>query len=231
MRERGEETVRPEDGFVPFHGHGYRLGSEESTSGHLVSKPKPRPKRFQLNLFSDGFTIDDGPLRNYTSPPNVQFMIYVKSGRTPPELQSMVEPGTPIEVDIREMGGKYEPPKPSLKAFTGSGRRLDPSGPFSSSSSSRSALGSNLPLSARPPPIDPSQPTTRIQIRLLDGSRTVGQFNVSNTVANVMYFAHSKMVSPTAFVLIAPGNIRLDDPDKTIEELRLQGTSLLQQAL
>lgn len=81
------------------------------------------------------------------------------------------------DVDVRVNDHRehdFVPPKPKVKAFSGTGHRLGSVAPevVSSSATAASAAAS---ASAAPPPtnVDTSKPTTKIQLRLADGTRSV----------------------------------------------------------
>lgn len=64
-----------------FVGTGYRLGSTPNMpSQPIVSQKKGEPPKKMIYLWKNGFSIDDGPLRNYNDPDSVQFFQYINKG-------------------------------------------------------------------------------------------------------------------------------------------------------
>lgn len=77
-----------------------------------------------------------------------------------------------------------------------------------------------IPLHA--PEIDPSRPTTKIQIRMTDGSKIVGHFNAHHTVADVIAFVRSKAPGKPVNGLLDVASRRvLDNFSASIEQEQL----------
>lgn len=73
-------------------------------------------------LWKNGFSVDEGPLRDYNDPNNAQFMNDIKAGRVPRELAVY---GNDIDIDlINNAHENYKEPPKVLQPFTGSGQRL-----------------------------------------------------------------------------------------------------------
>ena len=77
-REHGAEAVDPNSmgqaaggasSRPTFTGSGFKLGSSEDTPSEVVqgtsSKKEEEPREFALKMWQNGFSIDDGPLRDY----------------------------------------------------------------------------------------------------------------------------------------------------------------------
>lgn len=71
-----------------FRGTGYKLGREneetEVVPGAAVPKP---PAEVTLRLWRDGFSVDDGELREYADPANTEFLNSIRRGEIPQELR------------------------------------------------------------------------------------------------------------------------------------------------
>ena len=80
FREAGAEEVDPSESGQSssrgpaFSGGGFRLGSDETPSAMIGGGPstsagkEDKPRRFVLKMWRDGFSIDDGDIRQYNDP-------------------------------------------------------------------------------------------------------------------------------------------------------------------
>jgi len=165
-------------------------GSGQSLSGVAVEGAPLPPKQVVrvLSMYDDGFTVDDGPFRPFADAANAAFLQDVEQGTVPRELErEAAQQGAQLQVDlVDKRGQKYEPPKnarPPVKAFVGSGHSLSapPAQPPVAVAASTTTLV-----------VDSSQPTTRVQFRGSDGSRVVGTFNETHTVAQCLSWLSSQ---------------------------------------
>lgn len=185
----------PEGGA--FGGTGYKLG-ESSTSSEptAVTTPTgpPPPQDVVLHLWSDGFTLDEGPLRSYTDPANLAFLDSVKRGEVPAELRQKLV-GQDCTLSIMDKRGEdYTPPKGVARvAFTGKGQTLGSPTPavVVSTEVNPSAAQENETRARSGVNLAPGSPTTSIQFRLTDGSRLAAQFNHSHTVEDLYTFVNT----------------------------------------
>ena len=202
-------------GGAAFRGSGNTLGGngQESTAvgapastpgadGGAVGGADPAPLPIVITFWTNGFTVDSGELRKYDDPANAPFMQAVANGQCPPEL-APADRNQPININLVRKETEYEPPpEPKYRAFQGSGRTLggsSSSGPSSDAaaggvdagptSDAAAAAGADAGASAWS--VDEGAPTTSIQLRLRDGSRVVGRFNLTHTVADVRAFIAS----------------------------------------
>jgi UBX domain-containing protein 1 len=75
-------------------------------------------------MFQDGFNVDDGPLRDYSSPESRMFFTFIERGQIPPELQQLARGGE-VAVNIEDKRGEtFQAPKQATQAFAGEGRVL-----------------------------------------------------------------------------------------------------------
>ena len=89
FREAGAEEVDPSETAErssrgpAFSGGGFRLGSDETPSA-MIGAPstsasqEDKPRRFVLKMWRDGFSVDDGDIRQYNDPQHrhVRTMVY-----------------------------------------------------------------------------------------------------------------------------------------------------------
>ena len=93
-------------------------------------------------FWTNGFTVNDGPLRAYDDPANTAFMQSVGKGQCPRELEPE-DRMTPLNINLVKKETDYEPPpEPKYKAFSGSGRTL------AGGSAGASGSGSATPAAA-----------------------------------------------------------------------------------
>ncbi|KAG8333169.1 NSFL1 cofactor p47 [Homalodisca vitripennis] len=195
VQEHGAEVVDPKSASSSkrpstFTGTGYRLG-QSSNDTEVVSLPQARREshtEVTLKLWKEGFSMDDGPLREYADPANGEFLDYVRRGEVPREL---LQNATGGEVHLNMEDHRHEeflPQKTKVKAFGGKGHLLG--------SPSPTTVGTTKPLDEKDKlanekeaqatvSVDSGAPTTSVQIRLADGSRLVATFNHTHTVGDV----------------------------------------------
>jgi UBX domain-containing protein 1 len=83
----GELAARQQ---TAFSGTGYTLNStaEGTSSGSPSSPGRASPERClrKLKMWRNGFSIDEGELRNYNDPSNSEFLACIQRGEVPREL-------------------------------------------------------------------------------------------------------------------------------------------------
>uniref|UniRef100_A0AC35FYG8 UBX domain-containing protein n=1 Tax=Panagrolaimus sp. PS1159 TaxID=55785 RepID=A0AC35FYG8_9BILA len=132
--------------------------------------------RVTIEMFDDGFTVDDSPLRSYSE---VEIKFIKKYG------------GRPIDVHCFKKPGKYV-----FKPFTGTGNRLGSVVPptvdltdtdqqliTDTAASTTDQMQTRAQASIN---LAEGEPTTRIQFRLPKGHRITGTFNPSMTIVDHM---------------------------------------------
>ncbi|XP_075069655.1 UBX domain-containing protein 2B isoform X3 [Mixophyes fleayi] len=156
--------------------HGAVTAEEANKLAEALFKVKVQ---ILLKLWSNGFSLDDGELRTYADPVNAQFLESIKRGEIPIELQRMVHEGQ-VSIDMEDhQDQEYVKPRLKFKAFSGEGKKLGSltpeiiSTPSSPEEEHKSFLNADVEL-------DEHVPTTKIQIRLSDGSRLIQRFNLSH---------------------------------------------------
>ncbi len=117
-REGGAEAVDPSaassssgaSGSRAFTGTAFKLGSDSTPSERMpdpaagAARPEV-PQEFTLKMWQNGFSIDDGELRDYNDPANRAFLASVMSGRIPEELVRAARGG---EVHVNMEDHKHE---------------------------------------------------------------------------------------------------------------------------
>ncbi|TPX42883.1 hypothetical protein SeMB42_g04548 [Synchytrium endobioticum] len=243
-----------------FGGFGYRLGSEDESAPSGPSVPMTgyqnqpfiaapsqppqdlEPVERQLTFWRNGFSIDDGPLRDYNDPENEEFLRAINNGRAPTHLLNVAY-GQPVEVKVahRIQEDYKPPPRKPASPFGGSGYRLGAPVPGeASSASSTAAIPGSFPVSttaATTPQlplqfsVDGNLPATSIQIRLADGTRMVAKFNLTHTVGDIRRFInHSRPgLTGTPYVLMTTfPNKELTDENATIQASGLVNSVIMQ---
>jgi UBX domain-containing protein 1 len=140
----------------------------------------------QLVFWRNGFSIEDGPLMEYDAPGNPELLRAIQSGRAPPSLFG-VRYNQPLQVEVQQRTSeeyvKQEKKKP-VGGFGGEGNRLGSVAPevggagAVGSGSGGAAPAASVPVSqggstgnAPKFQVDETKPTTRLQLRLADGSK------------------------------------------------------------
>lgn len=174
--------------------------------------------KLKLTVYKNGFIIDDGPFRPITEPINQKFMAEIKKGYIPDELVKKGYKDLGIALDSKESEDYVKPVEPKrFTAFTGAGQSLghvDTAG-----------FHVNKDVHSN---VDTSKPMCKINIRLFNGETITGEFNMGNTLKDVINYV-VKASGNSNFQLLDGFPPRpLTAFDKTIEELRLNGSTLTQ---
>lgn len=122
-----------------------------------------------------------------------------------------------------------EPEKPKVP-FQGVGRTL---GGTSSSSTSEQSQPTTDPAPSNPSApavIDPSLPSTSIQLRLADGTRLVGHFNLHHTINDIRTFIDLSRPGTSRNYQLQTGfpPKLLTDSTQTIEQSGLASSVIMQ---
>lgn len=143
-----------------------------------------------LHLWSDGFSIDDGPLHHFDDPRNAADLAVIRSGRAPIHLMN-VNIDQPVDVKLEKHDENYKLPPKVYKPFSGSGHRLGsptPGSPTASTAAPLPTIAASTPSSAPGLEIDTSQPTISLRIQLANGTRLPARFNATHTIGDVYGF-------------------------------------------
>lgn len=145
-----------------------------------------------LNIWNDGWSIEDGPLRRFDDPQHAADLRMIRQGRAPVHLMD-VRPDQPVDVHLKQHETDYVAPKKVYKPFGGGGQRLGSPTPGGSGSSSNAAPAPAAPAAATASSvpstsIDDSQPTLSLRIQLANGTRLPARFNTTQTIGDVYNF-------------------------------------------
>eukprot|EP00320_Phaeocystis_rex_P003239 CAMPEP_0119069628 /NCGR_PEP_ID=MMETSP1178-20130426/24340_1 /TAXON_ID=33656 /ORGANISM="unid sp, Strain CCMP2000" /LENGTH=266 /DNA_ID=CAMNT_0007051405 /DNA_START=34 /DNA_END=834 /DNA_ORIENTATION=- len=215
--EMGAQSVDEHNSNKPA-GTSSFSGTGQSLDGQSVGQPlAPPPQEHTITFWSNGFSVDDGPLRNAQDPDNAAFLADVNQGRMPAEL--MGADGNP-EGDVHiidKSGEEYVPPK--AKPFSGEGRTMRDE---SAGATAQAVGGAEIV-------VDEGQPTTTLQIRLADGTRKVVKANHTHTVLQLQQHVSTFCPPGTAFTLsTAFPRKKLTEMDKTLAEAGVLNETLMQ---
>ncbi|KAJ9084079.1 protein phosphatase regulator [Entomophthora muscae] len=234
--EENEEEPKPKS---KFSGSGMRLGetavseASETAPGSFSNQTIPSSSRNQvvvrnLTLWSNGLTLEDGPLMSYDSPEGRQFMEAVSRGMAPLDLLG-AEQGQKVDVHVhRKLEEEYKAPPAALRPFSGTGNRLGSIVPSQISSQQKSA---ETPVKAPEHAVDPNKPQTSLQIRLADGTRLVARFNLDNTIADIRNFIDCSVPNGQTnnYIIQTSFPVKvLDDPSQTLEQAKLSNAVIMQ---
>ena len=215
-----------------FKGAGYKLGSDveasQEVNPNLNTNDFPsEPKDVAIKFWKNGFSVDNGPLRDFNDPNNREFLDAIGRGEVPTELRRSAQKGE-VHVNMEDHREEdYVKPKETLKAFSGTGRVLGSPVPTVVQERSTSCL-SHQPQNPTFE-VDNTRPVTTIQIRFSDGTRLVSKFNHDNTVGDIRNLVQRARPNTGSFNLMTtfPNKI-LDDNSKTITEAKLLNAVIVQ---
>ncbi|KAJ6706756.1 UBX DOMAIN CONTAINING PROTEIN [Salix viminalis] len=213
-------------------------GTGRLLSGESVPSAPQQPEAVVHNIvfWTNGFTVEDGPLRRLDDPENASFLECTSPSIRKSECPKELEPSdrrSSVHVNLIRRDQKCpEPEKQRNVAFQGIGRTLG----STSASPASEPTADSAPLSSAPAPlmglvVDKTLPSTSIQLRLADGTRMVAHFNNSNTVNDIRTFIDASR----------PGGARnyqlqmmgfppklLTEPTQTIEQAGLSNSVVIQ---
>lgn len=208
-------------------------GTGRLLTGETVPSAAPQqPVRIlhDINLWNNGFSVDDGPLRYYDDPANADFLESLKMSQCPRELEP-ADRSTPVHVSVIKKLEDYREPVRPRSAFQGVGRTLG-GGPSTDESSAVPAPTLAAPSASRPMGIvvDDSQPFTSIQLRLADGTRMVARFNMHHTVGDIRSFIDASRPGAAVPYQLQTGfpPKKLTDLTQTVEEAGLANSVIMQ---
>ncbi|XP_027335752.1 plant UBX domain-containing protein 4-like [Abrus precatorius] len=165
-------------------------GTGRLLSGETVQSTSQQPEAVVHNIvfWSNGFTVNDGPLRRLDDPENASFLESIKKSECPKELEP-ADRRSSVNVNLIRRNENYPEPEKQHVPFQGVGRTLG---------SSSTSMAPDLTAAATPPNTAPapstglvveqSLPSTSIQLRLADGTRLISHFNYHHTISDIRAF-------------------------------------------
>jgi len=239
-RDAGAEDLDPAEagaggsrGSLAFQGGGFKLGSDQQESVKISGPPKKaEPRHFLLKMWRDGFSLDDGELRQYQDPANREFLSSVMTGKIPQELVKEAQGGE-VHVDMEDhKEEEYVKPTAKSKPFQGAGNVLGSIAPavvpVPSASLDPAQAEETAKQSAK---VDESKPVANIQVRLADGSRLIVKLNQSATVSDLRSYINTArpQYSGLNYALLTTfPNKEITDDSLTISAAGLVGAAVLQ---
>jgi UBX domain-containing protein 1 len=227
-----EDDLLPEhqsgrSGFSAFTGSARSLsGAAESRQHGDNSAPQQQQQQQQqervhnIVFYRNGFVVDDGELRSLSDPANADFLESLKKGQYPRELVPSDPNHPPVRVNLMRKDEEYTAPEqPKYKAFQGQARTLASDvGASSSSDQSRPSMSGAKQNDSGEWHVDESQHVVKVQLRLTDGSRLIGRFNATHTVADIYRFIRTVRPdrNPQALQLYGMPPKPLDDLAQTV---------------
>lgn len=239
-RPGGDEPRQPPS---HFKGTARTLGGDDTPSEVIedptAQKAPPREQvERRLHFWTDGFSVEDGPLLRLDDPNNAEILDQIRQGRAPLSILN-VQRGQEVDVKIEQHSENYVKPKAKYKPFSGGGQRLGsptpgmtttdssassqtPKAAVPATTSSSSSSTSTQPSTPTGPSINETEPVITLQVRLGDGTRLPARFNATHTIGDVYNFVNSASAASraTSWVLMTTfPSTELNDKAKKLGEL------------
>ncbi|XP_020221583.1 plant UBX domain-containing protein 4 [Cajanus cajan] len=225
--ERPLDQLQEPPRSTSFAGTGRLLSGETTQS----TNQQPEAVVHNIIFWSNGFTVNDGPLRRLDDPENASFLESIKKSECPKELEP-ADRRSSVNVNLIRRNENCPEPEKQHVPFQGVGRTLG----SSSSSMTPDPTVASTPLNAAPTPsaglvVDQSLPSTSIQLRLADGTRLISHFNNHHTIRDIRAFIDaSRPGGRQAYQLQLMGFPPkvLADETQTIEQAGLANSVVIQ---
>ncbi|KAL4628283.1 plant UBX domain-containing protein 4-like [Castanea sativa] len=221
------EQLGPSSSSRSFAGTGRLL------SGETVQAAPQQPESVVHNIvfWSNGFTVNDGPLRSLDDPENASFLESIRKSECPKELEP-ADRRASVHVNLIRRNEKCPEPEKRHVPFQGVGRTLG----SSSTPAATEPTVASIPLNTAPTPsmglvVDQTLPSTSVQLRLADGTRMVAHFNYHHTINDIRSFIDaSRPGSARNYQLQMMGFPPkvLSDQAQTIEQAGLANSVVIQ---
>jgi len=231
-----ETTSKPKKTY--FHGAGFKLGSDVEPSQQVSASldkdelRREKPATVAVKFWKNGFSIDDGPLRDFNDPTNKEFLDSISRGEVPAELRGQAR-NAEVHVNMEDHREEdFVKPKQTLKAFSGAGQMLGSPSPNIVSSVPQTTAPAADAVSSGPISsfkVDESKPVTTIQIRLADGTRLVSKFNHDSTVGDIRNVVRNARPNTGTFNLMTtfPNKVLIED-DVSLTDAKLLNAVIVQ---
>jgi len=167
-----------------------RLQREQAARGG-AAEPAPNRRMVAVTVYRNGFTVDNGPLRNLSDPANQAFMESLVQGYCPQEL---VQNGQPADVKLENKleedygaqttgrGGRAAAAAPGFAAFGGTGAAIGEIAVSATPAIVPGAQGNGSTLIVN----DAGGDIVKVQIKFPDGAREVAKFEKNHTVRHLI---------------------------------------------
>ncbi|RHY30148.1 hypothetical protein DYB32_004621 [Aphanomyces invadans] len=179
-----------------------------------------------ITFYAEGFTVDDGEYRRRDDESNREFLSAIERGHVPRELEALHQRGEHVDISLvdkrhEQYQGK---PKPQYEAFAGAGQTMG------ASAVDVSAIVRDTNASGTCKPVDTTQPTTVLQIRLATGGRVRETLNSAlHTVRDLHAIIRREGAATQPYVLLAGFPPKpITDMDATLQAAGLLGAAITQ---
>ncbi|KAK6917797.1 SEP domain [Dillenia turbinata] len=208
-------------------------GTGRLLSGESVPSASQQPEAVVHNIvfWSNGFTVNDGPLRRLDDPQNNSFLQSIRKSECPKELEP-ADRRSSVHVNLIRRNENCPEPEKRHVPFQGVGRTLGSSAPSP-------APESSVPITSfttAPPPsmgltVDEALPSTSVQLRLADGTRMIAHFNYHHTINDIRGFIDASRPGSTSNYQLQTVGFppkQLTDLSQTIEQAGLANSVIIQ---
>jgi len=158
-----------------------QIQQQQQASGGNV---EPGNRRIvTVTMYRNGFTVNNGPLREPSDPNNRQFIESLIQGYCPEEL---VENGQPADVRLEsKVTEEYQPPKTSgsrFSAFAGEGAAVGEIALSATTAIVPGTQGNGAPLIVN----EAAGEIVRVQVKFPDGKKEVCKFEKHHTIRHLI---------------------------------------------
>ncbi|MED6123956.1 Plant UBX domain-containing protein 4, variant 2 [Stylosanthes scabra] len=182
--ERPLDQLQEPPRSTSFTGTGRLLSGE---TVQAASQQPPEAVVHNIVFWSNGFTVNDGPLRSLDDPENASFLESIKKSECPRELEP-ADRRSSVNVNLIRRNEKYPESEKRYVPFQGSGRTLGSSSTSATPNAAAATPSNTAPASSSSLVVDQSLPSTSIQLRLADGTRLISNFNYHHTISHIRGF-------------------------------------------
>ena len=172
-----------------------------------------KKNKIKITIYKNGFLINDKEFRDISKPENLKFMQQVEKGYIPKELSIKGYEDLGIELESH----KHKNYEAKFTAFKGEGQSLG------GINTENLKINENLTTK-----VDKSKPVCNISIRLFNGEVVSEEFNLCNTIKDIMDYVSKKSGSENFELLEGFPPKPITEMNKTIEDLKIMGSMLTQ---
>ncbi|CAJ1962567.1 unnamed protein product [Sphenostylis stenocarpa] len=182
--ERPLDQLQEPPRSTSFTGSGRLLSGETAQS---TTNQQPESVVHNIVFWSNGFTVNDGPLRRLDDPENASFLESIKKSECPKDLEP-ADRRSSVNVNLIRRNENYPEPEKQHVPFQGVGRTLGSSSTSVAPDPTAAATLTTAPTPSAGLVVDQSLPSTSIQVRLADGTRLISHFNHHHTISDIRGF-------------------------------------------